>query len=488
VAVAAATGAVGLALPAFAASLDVQITTLNAQMNGGGTTPLSFSIKNNSGSDISPHITISFGGDLNGLVSCTGGDPSACGGIATVSANSSKTFNATLTAGSVASGQTRNGTVTVQVQSGGDNGSDSGPLAVNGPAAQQAVPQLSGTVVDVFKGDSGPIANAKVAAQDSAVPTPHTWEVGTDKNGAFKIVSTPDKPIAPGTIVFIVTKDGYEQYKQIINNAAPGVAMTTLHFAMTPTASTASASPSLGTPTGPPVSAIDTGQGQATGNGSSGGGGGLSWVLIGIGGVLVALGIAAIVILLVRRRGDDDDDDEAGPGGRGPKGGRGAAPRPPHPQQGGRRPEPTMVMRGGPGGPGGRGPGAPGSRDQTMIARSPLADMPTQLHGRVPPQGGPGGPPPGPGYGGQNPYGGSHQQQPYGGGQGGYGGAPGYPGGSPPPNYGQPDPYGSGYGQQPQPGGYPQQPGQGGNYPGGQDEQDPRGPRRGDRRVDWLEE
>jgi hypothetical protein len=482
--VAAAAGAVGFALPAAAAGPpDVQIIALSGSMNANGTTQLQYSIKNNSASDSSAQITISFGGDLNGLVTCTGGQ---CNGITPVpNDNNAHTFTATLSAGDVAAGQTRNGVVTVQVTIGSESAQKQGPLAVNGPAAQAAVPQLSGVVVDVFKGDSGPIANAKVAAQDSATPTPHTWEVGTDVKGTFKILSTADKPIAPGTIVFIVTKDGYQQYKQIISNAVAGQPLTTLHFAMTPTASTASASATGPTPTGAPTSEIET-QGVATGNGNSGSGGGLSWVLIGIGGVLVALGIAAIVILLIRRRGDDDDD-EGGQGGRGPKGGRGGAPRPPHPQ-GGRRPEPTMVMRGGPGGPGGRGPGAPGSRDQTMIARSPLADMPTQLHGRVPPPGGPGGPPPGQGYGGQNPYGGSHQQ-PYGGGgsQSGYGGGQGYPGGSQPPNYGQPDPYGSGYGQQP-PGGYPQQPGHGGNYPGGYDEQDPRGPRRGDRRVDWLEE
>src|SRR5215472_2455913 len=99
--IAAAAGAVGFALPAAAAPPDVSITNLNAQMNSGATTPLSYTIKNNGSSDISPHITISFDGDLNGLVTCTGGDPAACGGIATVSANSTKTFNATLTAGSV---------------------------------------------------------------------------------------------------------------------------------------------------------------------------------------------------------------------------------------------------------------------------------------------------------------------------------------------------------------------------------------------------
>src|SRR5215471_1920169 len=80
--VAAATGTVGFALPAAAAGPpDVQITTLNGSMSANGTTQLQYSIKNNSSSDSSAQITISFGGDLNGLVTCTGGQ---CNGITPV--------------------------------------------------------------------------------------------------------------------------------------------------------------------------------------------------------------------------------------------------------------------------------------------------------------------------------------------------------------------------------------------------------------------
>lgn len=119
-----------------------------------------------------------------------------------------------------------------------------------------------------------------------------------------------------------------------------------------------------------------------------------------------------------------------------------------------------------------------------MIARSPLADMPTQMHRPV--SGPQGGPPPA-GYG-QNPYA-SNQ---YGG-----GGHPQYPGGAP-PNYGQPDPYGNAYGPQQHQGGYGGGPQPGGHDQGGYDqggygrpnEHDQRGSRPGppDRRVDWLED
>jgi hypothetical protein len=132
------------------------------------------------------------------------------------------------------------------------------------------------------------------------------------------------------------------------------------------------------------------------------GGGGLSWILIAIGGVLVLLGIGAIVLLFVRKRDDTGETDHPGPRRGGPhphappgRGGGPGGPRPPMPRRGG-PPERTQVMRGD---PRGRPPvsGGPRGADQTMIARSPLADVPTQLHNRVPadyadPSARPGGP------------------------------------------------------------------------------------------------
>ncbi len=390
---------------------------------------------------------------------------------------------------------TKSGTVTAQSFNGNDNKPFN--VSLSGPAAAPTVPQLSGDVVNIYTG--APIVGAQVNAGDAAN---HTWTVGTDKDGKFKIVSTPDKPIAPGLIVFLVKKDTFKDYTENHNGVA-GQPITNLHFTIAPLASPgASSTPSPGS--GLASNQTDAGLGgddtSAAASSGSGSGGGLSWTLIAIGGVLVALGIAAIVILLIRRKGDDDDENvdmprrPSGPGGRGPGGPGGPGGPPPgrggpRPAQPRRAPEPTTVMRGGRPGPG--GPGPRGGGDQTMIARSPLADMPTQLHGRVPPGPAgpvgppPGGPPPAGGYG-QNPYASGQ----YGGGQPTYGGGnAGYPGGAP-PNYGQPDPYGNAYGPQQHQGGY----GQGGGYgqPGyGPDDYDepPRGPRPpADRRVDWLDD
>jgi hypothetical protein len=123
---------------------------------------------------------------------------------------------------------------------------------------------------------------------------------------------------------------------------------------------------------------------------------------------------------------------------------------------------------------------SPGPRaDQTVIARSPLADQPTQMHGRLPaehvdPYTAPGR------HNGAGAYGapGGHSG-------GGYGGTAtsGYAGGYGAP--GQPaDPYADPYGQAPrgqydgygQPGYPPQQ-----GY-------DPRSGRPADRRLDWMDD
>jgi hypothetical protein len=146
-----------------------------------------------------------------------------------------------------------------------------------------------------------------------------------------------------------------------------------------------------------------------------------------------------------------------------------------------------------------RPPVSPGPRgDQTMISPSPLANAPTQLHGRIPDQTDPYGAPP-PRNGGQPGYG----QDPYGAAGGGaHGGSPTsvYPAGS--PTYGQgPDQYGQqGYGQGPGTDPYgPQQAGYGqdGYNPAHGGGYEPRGQRPGPaqppaqpdpRRVDWLDD
>ena len=345
-----------------------------------------------------------------------------------------------------------------QVEPGGES---SGPLIIRagnatpqnvdvvgiGPPPVQAVPEISGIIADLFTGKG--IPGVKITMRDAAEPA-HTFTTLTDKDGKFVWKSTTEVPITPGVISFIAEKEKYARFPGTIQ-AVAGVAKTDVDIRMTSTeAPSASATPTTtGNVTPGDTTTIDPATNDpGAGNEEESG---LSWILISIGGLLVLLGIGAIVLIFVRRKGDDDEDDDRGrPGPRGGKGGpppgRGG-PRPPHGPGGPggqRRPGPqdrTTQMRPGPGGR----PVSPGPRgDQTMIARSPLADTPTQMHGRVP-QGGQ------PGYG-QNPYASGYGQP-----------APhpqsGPPHGQHPGGYGQPDPYQQGgYGQQ---GGHGGQPGYG---------------------------
>src|SRR5262249_26229841 len=104
------------------------------------------------------------------------------------------------------------------------------------PPGAQGVTEVSGTVVDVFT--NNPIEAAKVFMQDSA---PHTWEVGTDSGGNFRIRSSPDKPITAGTLSFKIEKDGIEP-SVITKTASGGQALTGLRFAVKTIAASAAAS------------------------------------------------------------------------------------------------------------------------------------------------------------------------------------------------------------------------------------------------------
>jgi hypothetical protein len=466
----AGAGLFGLASPALAANPDVTITSLSSgSLNSGDSATLKFKVKNNNPTDASFQIAVTFPGFAASDVTCSG----QCTFTQLVPGmQTSAEFTATIKAGNVGAGQTKNGTVRITAKAGSDTDLAENPLSVTGPAQQATVPEVSGTVVDVFTGQ--PIDAATVSIQDSAAPAAHTYSVGTDKNGVYKFTSTSDKPIAAGIIAFMVEKNGLAPFQGVTKQANPGQALTNVKLSVAPLSSTASPTNQPSQTTNPQNTA--TLQPDETRNVTGGDGGGLSWVLIAIGGVLVLLGIGAIVLLLVRRNGngggDEDDDGRGGPrgggpGGRGP-GGRGGPGRGGQGGPGGPRRGP-----GGPGGPGGpagpggpydptrpmRSPVSPGPRaEQTVIAPSPLAGG-GQPRGGRPGQGGPG---PN-GYGQQYPGGAG-----YGGPQGQYGqqGGGDYPGGHDSYNqdqYGQP-----GYGSGPRPSGPGQQP--------------------DGRRVDWMDD
>jgi hypothetical protein len=483
VAVTAAVSLVGVAAPAFAA--DPQLTDISLDpgtISPGQQTSVRFTVSN---PDPTPRTISVQVASNNGKVTC--GGTCSFTNVA-FGPNASKNYNIQFNASGQFSGDEQ-ATLTISAKDGGAGPEVQQQLSIDAPdQSQQVVPEVTGVVGDAATGK--PIPAAKVFLQDSQTQEPR--EVGTDKDGKFKFTSRPDAPIAPGTIALRVEKEGYQPYDRVVQGQA-GVPLRVPKLSM---ASTATASATTGVPTAtdgvtddPTLGTI--GDENASQNEKESG---LSWILIAIGGVLVLLGIGAIVLLLVRRRGDDDEDDDAPTPRRGPPPGRGGPP--PRPGQPPRRcwppPERTTVMRGpGPMGP----PVSPGPRgaDQTMIARSPLADMPTQMHRPMPdPQHDP--------YGRQNgAHAAPHYQAgppPAGYGPPGYGTPPppaGYPGGA--PSYGAPEPqYGQPYGQQPDPQQYGQPYGAQPGYDQGYDPYDQQGrrpppPPPGDgRRVDWLDD
>jgi hypothetical protein len=494
IAVVAAAGLIGVASPAAAAGTP-QFSNVSldpSTIGAGGQTTLRFTVKMSD--NMQANVDISVASDNNKVVCVSG-----CSvGQADIAANTGTQFQATFKATGTFT-QDEQAKITAKA---GSVQSSPQTLHIDAPAQQPSVPEVSGQVLDVYT--NAPIKGAKVSITDSANP-PHKWDdVGTDDTGAFKIVSTQEKPIQAGMIGFVVTKDGIQPYQttktgvanQPLNNVRLTVSPST---SPTPSASAGGAAPSIT----PNVTDTIAEENTATPNEEETG---LSWILIAVGGVLVLLGIVAIVLIFVRKKDDADEDGPNGPGGRpgkgGPGGGRGpggrgpggpggpGGPRPPQGQRRGGPPDRTAPLRGGPGGggygPGGPRPVSPGPRgaDQTMIARSPLADVPTQMHGRVPEHGaggdayrqnGYGQPPPGGGYG---PPPGGYSQQQYPGGApasgGGYGGQPGY---------GQ-QPYGGqtagGYGGQQQ---------YGGDYNQTDPRQRPPQPPPGEgRRVDWMDD
>jgi hypothetical protein len=448
VAVLATAGIVGIVTPANAAS-DISITGLYADpptIDSGGTTTVHYSITV-SGGATNPTATIKVT-TSNGNVTCTAG---TCSITAAQLQQGNNAYQATLTAGGYFASDTP---VTITVQASGSAGSDSQTtqLTVRHTAT---VPEIDGVVTDLATAQ--PVKGAKVSVADSAGGK---WDgLITNDGGAFQ-VKGDTQPIAAGPIQITVTMAGYTDKQATFTGVANQPLSAPIKLTSVPSTTTATAPQTIG-PTN-----IDTG-GVPTvadsGAPPSGGLSGFSLVLIIVGGLLVLLGIAAIVLLFVRKNnGEGDPRKGPGPGGRGgPQGPGGPGRGGPPPGQ--RRAGPPVPARAGYGA--GPRPQAPGSRDQTVISRSPLADAPTQ-HGPRPGQPGPGGG----GYG-QPPGGGGYGQQP---GGGGYGGPPqGYP----------QQPYGQGgYGQQP-----PQQPPYGGQQQHYGQDPTHADPHQGGRRVDWMD-
>jgi hypothetical protein len=393
--------------------------------------------------------------------------------------NGLQEFTVTLTAPNVSAGQKQDVTVTVRAQRGnGDSAEDSEKVTVEGPAAPTTVRVVSGRIKD----DGGArVSGVQVVMQDSAG---HKYQTTTNGDGGYSFTSSDSQPIAAGSINIAAAKEGYEAANVSVQGAAGRTVNVPLTLkktavATSPTPSASATTSAAATETAEEEEPTDEETpvnlgGDTDEAASNTEDGGTNWLLISMGGLLVAAGIAAMVLVMMRRKRADELSSDTGLGTAVPASAGGFdATRVAAPVGAGRGGDATMIapaagMGGGLGGGLGDAP--------TMVHRQqPVEDEFPDPYGAPLPAGG--------GFAGGNQW--DNQQQ----GDGNYGGG----------NYGATQSYGQqqggGYGaqggqqrydehtnmyqpeqpQQPQQPRYDEhtsmyQPEQGGNYGGGYDQ------------------
>ncbi|MEV0806537.1 carboxypeptidase-like regulatory domain-containing protein, partial [Micromonospora sp. NPDC050200] len=309
--------------------------------------------------------------------------------------------------------------------------------AAPAPTQSETVKSISGKVVVAANSEAVP--NAIVMLRDSQG---HQYQTTSDGSGNYRFTGSSSQPISPGRIDLGATKDNTPGTKTI--NASAGQSLTGQRIALplkvevspsaTPSASVEALPTDEVTEEATDESAEATpGQAQTA---SDEGGSSASFLIILLGGLLVAAGVGTIVLLWVRRKNADEDDEDA-PAGAGAAGAvpgargafRGADDQTRVVNRVGAGPDPTMVG------------GTSLSDAPTMMHRPIVDDVPPDPYGAPPqPYGAAGaaqGGWAGSGYGDEPAQGGYGQQ-------GGYGNAPSSGGG-----YGNTPSADAGYGNAP---------------------------------------
>ncbi|MEH1098596.1 hypothetical protein [Micromonospora sp. CPCC 205561] len=433
------------ATPALAA--DVSVSPGSVTVNAGSDTAVTVLVTPRDGDE---KVRVSLAGLPSG-VSCAGG----CGEI---DFNNDRPKSQLLRIRANDDAGEANVTVTVTVEAESGPGTAPLQLSVKGraqptrPAQAQTVKSVSGKVVAQANGKAVP--NAVVMLQDGAGKKIDTI---SDDDGNFRFTGTAERPIAPGRLAVGASVGEVYNTKSFDASAGQNITGQRISLAIK-VETTPSATPSASEAPLPSDEPVDEtpeesaeGTPGAAANASNEDSGGMgSWLIILLGGLLVAAGVGTIVLLWMRRKdsGDDADDAPAGAAAGAVPAARGAFR--------GADDQTRVVNRVG---------AAP---DPTMVGGTALSDAPTMMHSPVvddvPPD--PYGAPPQPygAAGGQQGWGGSgYGDEPAGAaGVGGYGAA-GY-GNAPSSGSG----YGGGYGNAPSSGsGYGNAPASGGGYGGG---------------------
>ncbi|HEX6686485.1 MAG TPA: carboxypeptidase regulatory-like domain-containing protein [Candidatus Limnocylindrales bacterium] len=411
----------GVTTPAFAAAQVVSASLNPNTITVGQESTFRFKLKETTqGATKIDNIQVS----VNGAGSCSDN----CGSFdAQVAAQSGETDTLSVKIKGNSAGQAQ-----VRVTVDGQGIGSTYNLAIQAPQQQeQYAGKLTGSVKNIATGAA--VSGAKVTLQDE---NGRNYTATTNAAGNFTFDGRTLK-IPPGTVVITAVKsplvlDG--DPKSVTVPASQDFALPALNMrdetALTPSTAPVveSAAPDPSGSAEPTAAAIDT-KSEDEGLDST------LWIMIIVGGVLIALGIGAIVLLWVRRNSDDDEEEEdedeqparGRPGPRGPQ------------QPGYRQPAPGYAQQ----------PGYARGADPTMVARPGMSDAPTMMHR-------------------PDPYG-AQQTQQYGGQQWAQQPQPGYGPPSSGAGYGDPASGGGGYGAGPQAsgGGAYGQPGYGPQASGG---------------------
>lgn len=306
-------------LPAAPALADVNAQPGNLTLKPGEQKQITITLTGAEALDPEANISVNGLGDditLRGPGGCNGGGGGLqCNENAFDQQGTEQRLTITVSAknpGSVQAGQTKDGSINIDA----GNDDDSVNVTLQGPQQAATVTEVSGKVTDSSTGDG--IPGAEVTLKDGAGKT---HEATANNQGNYSIKPSNNNPIAPGQVTVTATKDGFSD-GTATNNAQAGKALS-LGIRMKPVA--ASGEPSAPVASEPAATEEPSAPGSdpaaANPRNASNEGDGpskLSWLLIGMGVLLVLLGIGAIVLLVMRRK-DDTEGDEADPYGTNPQ-------------------------------------------------------------------------------------------------------------------------------------------------------------------------
>jgi hypothetical protein len=299
-------------LPAAPALADVTVSPGGTEFNPGENRQITIRLTGPDAVNPPNQTTITVSNNLNGEVTLTGcGENGRTVLSCPASAFEDNELKVTASAknpSGLQPGQNREGTISVRA---GNENAGAVEVRVNGPQQAASVTEVTGKVVNQSTGD--PVANAQVTLKDSAN---NEHNATANARGDFRFTAQGNKPIAAGQLTLTATFEGFAEGTANANGVA-GRATNGVQIRMKPeAASTPPSAPAAAEPPSeePSANATDLAQPSNT-SGESGGPSLLSWLLIGMGVVLVLLGVGAIVLLVMRRKdGDDTADDYGEPG------------------------------------------------------------------------------------------------------------------------------------------------------------------------------